>query len=409
MSTTRKGLRIAFALPRLLPGRGGVVVGGSVNNAIALANSMRKSGIRVDIYAPVPFDLYNNIKAEMAASLTFPIIYGQAPTLGVWEGLRSIYRLLKSLRETGNEYDVIHSHSGTFPYAMVPILLKNARVRIHSLYCPVGTSGGVYSRWWDKAWTARIILRKLDSAVAISDNIRNSLSNAGIQKNQIVTVPMCVDNTRYYPKKRPSETSYFSRKGTRTRLLFVGNASKEKGFIRLLDALAILRARGLQIDVVAALENANQVAGIENERENIERKLRTLDLTDCVRLYGVVKDITSLYAESDIVVLPWISTRGPSDIPMVALEALAMQRCVVASPMPGCQQLFDRGCGGILAEGYDPLSIAKALETAISSDARRLAVAQAGLKVVRKYSADAVSERMLNVYEDILRRKRGRT
>jgi glycosyltransferase involved in cell wall biosynthesis len=325
----------------------------------------------------------------------------------VLQGLRSLRLLLKALGGRRDSPDVLHSHSGTFAYALVPLACRGARVRLHSLYCPLDGEGGVYSRWWDRKFLARAVLRRLDAVITVSDNVRRSLDEARVGNGNVFKFPMTVDCSRFSPRPRPANPTYFPDEGGAARILFVGNASVEKGLRNLTDALGVLAARGLRPNVVAALENAQGVEEYERELEIVEKKLSTSGLGRQVRFVGLVNDMPELYAEADVVVIPWISTRGPSDIPMVALEAMAMGKCVVATPVGGCRELIEDGRTGLLTSDFSLSSLADALQRAICSADARIAIGEAARTLAAEFSADATALKMLELYRMVLERKRG--
>lgn len=399
-------LRVCFALPRLLPDEKSVIVGGSANTALTLGIAMARCGVRIEILAPVPSDCAASLHGHAASSLVTPLVYPRTGALGMLEGLRSLLLLVRALNQRQTDLNVIHSHSGTFPYALIPMRCSRTPVRIHSLYCPLGGEGGAYSKWWDQRFLARFILQHLDIVAAVSENVQNSLHAAGIQSQKIALLPMCVDTIRFRPQPDRRETEYFTAEGQGYRILFVGNASREKGLLNFVDALGLLADQGLRLNVVATLENANSVDEFEQTYQIAKEKFIFFKMEDRVRFKGLVQDMPRLYAEADIVVIPWVSTRGPSDIPMVALEAMAMGKCVVSTPVGGCSDLLRRGDAGLLTDDFSPESLASTLKRCIESETLRRQVGEAAVRLADDFSADKLAGRMIALYRELLNRKK---
>ena len=302
-----------------------------------------------------------------------------------------------------NRIDVVHSHSGTYPYAVLPLAVnQGTSVRLHSLYCPLGARGGVYSRWWERPYLARMLFNRLDKVVAVTDNVRQSIARAGVAPEQIESIPMCVDTLRFHPREQAGPLRYSSVNGDSIRLLYIGNASKEKGLVPLLHAVKRLIDERIPVSLVAAIENQSRVREYAAGLHLVRQLIGELGIDRHVRLLGLVDRIEDLYAEPSILVIPWETSRGPSDYPMVALEAMAMGKCVVATPVGGCPELLDHGKAGILAGGFSAESLASAIRSSLGHPEERRAMEHAAMRKVESLSLNASATRMISLYEHLL-------
>jgi glycosyltransferase involved in cell wall biosynthesis len=300
----------------------------------------------------------------------------------------------------------MHSHAGSFPYAVAPLAVKGkAAVRLHSLYCPLGAQEGFYSSWWERPFLARYVLHKLDKIVAVTRNVQRSLEKAGISPDKIHFVPMCVDTRRFHPRKPRRPSKYFPENSEGARVLYVGNGSKEKGLVELLHAVRMLIQRNRRVFLVATIENANDIEEYSLGANAARDLVKDLGIEEHVRFLGTVDSIEDLYADSDFMVLPWNTTRGPSDYPMAVLENMAMGKCTVSTPVGGCPELLRNGKAGILTTGFSPESLAQAMEHVISHPEARMATAEAALEISRSLSADACAEKMVDLYRSLLESK----
>jgi glycosyltransferase involved in cell wall biosynthesis len=307
------------------------------------------------------------------------------------------------LRET--RFDIVHCHSGTFPYALVPLVADpKTSVRLHSLYCPLGAKGGVYSKWWETATVARVAFKRLDRVIAATGNVFRSLEHIGLRTEKIELGPMCVDTQRFRPRPHPEATGYFPNDAAQSRLLFIGNASQEKGLVKLLHAVKVLVEKNLRVSVVAAVENQSGIKEYEARYARAQEFIRSHGLTDRVRLVGLVDAVEELYAEADVLVIPWRTSRGPSDYPMVVLEAMAMGKCVVSTPVGGCPELL-AGQAGLLTDDFSVESIASALELVSRDHPMRKRVEATALQKVQELSVRSSADRLMNLYEDLLHKR----
>jgi D-inositol-3-phosphate glycosyltransferase len=399
-------LRICYLLPRLLPTPAGTVVGGSAANCVSLALELKRRGADIELLASVASADMAHLAGRPLADILRPLTSGGRGLLG--KGLGTLHALRCGLKTRLREkqFDVVHAHSGTYPYAIVPLAADRRRcVRLHSLYCPLGAPGGVYSNWWEKTMAARLVFERLDRVIAVTENVHQSLENAGVRSQRMGLVRMCVDTERFYPKPPREPRRYFSGGSGVARLVFIGNASKEKGLLELLAAVRLLAQKRIPVFLVAAIENQCGIQEYAVQYESAKAYVRQAQMESHVRFVHLVDSIEDLYAESDLVVIPWNTSRGPSDYPMVALEAMAMGKCVVSTPVGGCPHLLEDGRAGFLTQGFSAQEIAGAIEAAVTNPADRASAEQIALKRIRESSLAASAEHFLTMYERLLAAK----
>lgn len=399
-------LKVCYLLPRLLPTPSGAVVGGAAANCVSLALELKRQGADVELLTCVSAEGRTHLAGSPVSGILTPLPSCGGGLLGKGLGtLRSLRRGLKErMRKT--QFDVVHCHSGTYPYAVVPLAAdRRTCVRLHSLYCPLGAKGGVYSKWWEKAPVARLAFERLDRVIAATANVQRSLQDVGLRAEKLELVPMCVDTRRFRPRPRPDTARYFPRDADQGRVLFVGNASQEKGLIGLLQAVKILAEKQLPVSLVAAVENQNVIKEYEAGYARAQAFVGRQGLADCVRFVGLVDAIEDLYAEADVLVIPWNSTRGPSDYPMVALEAMAMGKCVVSTPVGGCPELLAGGKAGLLTKESSAESIASAIELAIRNPEMRSVIQDVAIQRALRFSLSTSVEHLLGLYRNLLENK----
>ncbi len=162
------------------------------------------------------------------------------------------------------------------------------------------------------------------------------------------------------------------------RLLVVASLQPQKGHRIMLDAMALLRSRGI--------EATARFVGEGEERPALEAAIGRLDLRDRVALVGAVpRDrVASELADADVVVQPSIvlpsgKTEG---IPVALMEALAAQRAVVASDLSGIPELVRDGETGLLVAPGDAPALADALGRLDADPALRKRLGLAGRQLV---------------------------
>ena len=399
-------LSVCYLLPRLHVGPAGIVVGGCAGNCTSLALELKRQGVQIELLAPVPQEEAVHLSGHPLAGIVRPL--PEAGTGLMTKGFAAIHALRRALRRRlqENHVDVVHCHSGTFPYAVVPLAAASKRcARLHSLYCPLGAKGGVYGSWWERPRIAGMLLNRLDRVVAVTGNVRRSVERMGVRPEKVESIPMCVDTRRFCPREHRGPAQHFPVGISGPKLLFVGNASKQKGLLELLDAVAILKSKGIVVTLAATIENQSRIKEYSTRYEQAKEFVVARGLDGQVKFLGLVDSIEDLYAEADIVVVPWNTSRGPSDYPMVLLEAMAMGKCVVTTPVGGCPELLRQGEAGILTEGFSAERIAAGIESALHDSRKTECIQRNALDAARDLSLEAGAKRLIALYEHLLEGK----
>lgn len=163
------------------------------------------------------------------------------------------------------------------------------------------------------------------------------------------------------------------RPGGRLVVLCVASLQPQKGHSVLLNAVARLVARGIPVLCL--------LAGEGRERPRLEAQIADLRIGDNVQLLGMLSRtaVVQRLAEADVVVQPSIvlPTGKTEGIPVALMEALAMERPVVASAVSGIPELVEDDVSGLLVPPGDDKALADALAAIQASPelARRLGTA----------------------------------
>lgn len=173
----------------------------------------------------------------------------------------------------------------------------------------------------------------------------------------------------------------------------LGRISPWKGQEVLLRAVA-------KVPEAIAVVAGDAWSGQEHREVELRQLAAALGIEDRVRFVGFVDDPRSLYAASDIVVVP--STR-PDPLPNAALEAAAAGCCVVASAHGGLTEIFRDGETGLLVAPDDPDALAGALRRlADDPDLRARLASAAAADVRRRYAPELLLARVQDLYDDLL-------
>ncbi len=129
-------------------------------------------------------------------------------------------------------------------------------------------------------------------------------------------------------------------------------------------------------------------------------QLRAWQEEGVVEWWGRRDDMPSIVASAHVVVLPTFYGEG---LPRILLEAGACARPVVATTIPGCQEIIRDGDNGYLVPPKDPDALGKAIRTLIEDPILRRSMGERGRhRVVSEFSTERVARQTLQVYEELL-------
>lgn len=172
-------------------------------------------------------------------------------------------------------------------------------------------------------------------------------------------------------------------------VLCVGRLSAEKGHRVLLSAFARVAARGRDARL--------RFVGNGPERHALEALARELGLSEAVVFEGALNptELRRVYSQSHIMVLPSFA----EGIPVVLMEAMAMQLPCVATQITGIPELIENGVSGLLVPASSDGELAEAMLCLIDSPELRERVGIAAReRVVRDYDLATNTARLADVF-----------
>lgn len=162
-------------------------------------------------------------------------------------------------------------------------------------------------------------------------------------------------------------------------LLSVGRLVEKKGHRTLVEAMAILRDRGIAARAV--------IVGDGPERPALADLIDRHQLVDAVELRPSITqtELVALLPSADLFVLPCvIAADGDRDgIPVSLMEAMAAGLPVVSTTVSGIPELVDESAG-VLVPPRDAAALAAALAELATQPERRRRLGEGGRRIVRQ-------------------------
>ena len=177
------------------------------------------------------------------------------------------------------------------------------------------------------------------------------------------------------------------------RLVCVGRLGAEKGQLLLVEAANRLIQKGVEFDLV--------LAGDGEMRPEVEALIERLGLSNHVRITGWLtgKQVRDEILAARALVLPSF-TEG---LPVVAVEAMALRRPVLATYVGGVPELVEPGTTGWLVPAGSLDELTSAMENCLSTGPDELRrMGEAGFRrVLQRHSIDSETDKLAGFFRDI--------
>jgi len=243
--------------------------------------------------------------------------------------------------------------------------------------------------------TRRFCYRRAKRIVAVSNALKDALVADKAPGTKVIVIPNGVEAEWFVRSaQQPADR-------VKT-VLTVGRLHPGKGQQIFLEAAAIIHAKFPDTAFVVAGEECPTSLENLGFKDELVQLADDLGLSGHVQFVGFTNELREHYRRCSVVVLPsFEETFG-----LVALEAMAAGRPVVASRIPGIMELIDDGKTGLLFEPGDHQDLARKVIRLLSDDALRADFAGRALAVVKaKYTLESTIERLQSVYETAIAKR----
>jgi glycosyltransferase involved in cell wall biosynthesis len=176
----------------------------------------------------------------------------------------------------------------------------------------------------------------------------------------------------------------------------------------------VIRSKGVPEFLMAAKHLRTQSASVRfllvgpDDAESVDRLSRAElnELKQVVTWPGARRDITTVFASSDIFVLPSAYREG---IPRVLLEAASMGLPIVTTNSPGCNDVVEHDVNGFLVPLHDSSALTSAISNLIDQPQLRLRFGEVSRqRAVERFDLSVVAAQTRSIYKELLARKQSR-
>lgn len=253
-------------------------------------------------------------------------------------------------------------------------------------------------------WVDRLICNSslVDVVIAVSEGTRQfCVEQERMRAEKVITIRNGIDLASYDPHLLESATreqlkAELGLQAAEVIVGTVGSLQVKKGHLYLLEAIPV---------VLEEFPGAFfLLAGEGPERDRLETMTRQLHIQDNVRFLGVRHDVNRLLALIDLFVLPSLWEGLPNAI----LEAMAMQKPVIATTVDGNMEAVTEGQTGLLVPPYNAPALADAMLSLLRDPERARQMGLAGRrKVEQAFNLAGIIDKYEELYEQFIAQKLG--
>lgn len=218
----------------------------------------------------------------------------------------------------------------------------------------------------------RYVMRRAARVRVISNAIFNQVSEQGISESKICLVSLRTDLNLFNPNPTSDVGEKVNKVGIT--LGYVGRLVDGKGLEDLFEAISKLKLQDLSLKFQVLIFGTGPLEG------KLKKIADDLDIAEKIEWRGFVSynNVPKAFSQIDIFVYPsWHEGFGRS-----IMEALAMEKTVVATRVGGIPDLINNGENGFLVEPHNPEVLAQKIKELIENKELREKFGKAGRKFV---------------------------
>ncbi len=237
----------------------------------------------------------------------------------------------------------------------------------------------------------KIVLKKMNILIAVSQMIEEGLLRIGIPGERIVCIGNVIDVASL-----PQPDVHSIRKNIDVMdgvplLVYTGRLSPEKGVDTLIACCNLLKYNNIRFHLA--------IVGDGRMRREYETMTVNQGLNEHITFLGYRRDAREIIGSADLFVLP-SRTEG---IPIVLLEAMGYRRPIVASRVGGIPEMIEQGKNGMLVPPDDATELAKTITELLRKPEEARRIGECGYRLAKeKMDSNTWARKIESVYFKVL-------
>ncbi len=232
----------------------------------------------------------------------------------------------------------------------------------------------------------RLIWRNASFTIAASKGLKGYARSID-KKVPLTVIPNGVDLNRFRPQVR--------KKKNIIKLLAIGRLIPRKGFQYIIEALPeVINKSNKNFEL--------QIIGSGPYQEDLHRLVKRNQIENKVKFLGLVEydNLIKYYRNADIL----INSSYGEGMPLVVLEAMATGLPIIATRVPGNEELVKNNYNGFIVRPKDSKELAHALIKMLNNDTLRERMSRNSLKIIKNYNWEKITEEYVELYKQLLQK-----
>ena len=302
----------------------------------------------------------------------------------------SLYLCIRRLRP-----DIVHTHTSKAGIlGRLAAWLARVPIIVHTPHGHVFYGHFSYSLSRLFLWLERLLSRITHHQIALTPKEGKDYLQLRVSKpGSISIIHSGVDLNRFQKgkKQRSRKRGELGIPGNSLVVGFVGWLLPIKGVSFLVEAMAGVVQKHPRSMLV--------LVGKGEKEQDLRKQADNLPLTNKVIFLGWRPDVEEIIPCFDLVALPSLN----EGMGRVLVEAMAAGLPIVASQVGGIPDLVKHNKNGLLVPPKDAAALESAISNLLDDEKTRKRMGDAGRKMCRPYSVDAMAAQIDDLYERLLR------
>jgi len=352
-------------------------VGGSQTHLMQVLRLLDRTRFEPVLYCLTGKGALLNATRALGVPIHVPAAAASFKGLGLMERVAALARALRHDR-----IDIVHN------YLLRANLVGSISARLARVPVVLCSKRGCHWRRGFELLGAKIGNALADKVMVNADAVRDFVhGNEGCPREKMAVIPSGVDTDRFQPLHG---AQFKARLGLPDDRLIVGVVTRmrvRKGVEEFIRAIGEVRETRPEVHGVIVGE-----VSLDDAMQDLVRSLR---LEHHLSLLGRRSDMPEVLSAFDVFVLS-SHDEGMSN---AILEAMAMEKPVVATDVGGTGEVVRHGQSGLLVPSKDPHALAVAVSEVLAQPARAHEMGRLGRRIVEDgFSAHAMVRQMEQLY-----------
>jgi L-malate glycosyltransferase len=281
--------------------------------------------------------------------------------------------------------DIVHN------YLLRANLVGSISARLARVPVVLCSKRGCHERRGFELISAKIGNALADCVTVNAEAVRDFVhDNEGCPREKMVVIPSGVDTERFRPLPPARFKARLGLAEDRRVVGIVTRMRVRKGVEEFIRAIGAVRAAHPDVHAV--------IVGEVSLDQDLQALVAGLNLQEHLTLLGRRSDMPEVFSAFDLFVLS-SHDEGMSN---AILEAMAMEKPVVATDVGGTGEVVRHGHSGLLVPPKDPHALAAAIRDILEQPVRAADMGRLGRRIVEeRFSARAMVRQMEQLYGDL--------